>query len=173
MFLDPEFVRLHRISFVRASENTSRTVVFGALESKVDGLPRGASSRRRPWCIRPPPSHPAPPRIALRSRRPPRRCAPPRRVPPVVCPGFGFDNIGLHRISFALCFRRNVQDRMLLCPASRKREVMLRANRSVRPTHAPHLALTPRPAMPCSAEMAGSAIKWEQETSAQVAVIEL
>ena len=47
----------------------------------------GASTRRHPT----PPCR-APPRpAALRTRRPPRRCAPPRPVPPVICSGFGFD----------------------------------------------------------------------------------
>ena len=78
---------LHRISFVRASENSSGTVVLGALVGK-HFFPLGASSRRRPGRAHPPPSQPAPPHHA---RPAPairlaavRRPAPPRPVPPMV-----------------------------------------------------------------------------------------
>ena len=61
----------------------------------------GASTHRHPN-----PPHPTPRRGAARhgapasSHRPPRRCAPPRPVPPVVCPGFGFDRCGIHAVLF-------------------------------------------------------------------------
>ena len=64
---------LHRISFVRASENSFRTVVDDAPEGNRDGCLLGEPTRRRPVL----------PRTA-----PPLRRAPPR---PVVFLGFGFD----------------------------------------------------------------------------------
>ena len=75
-------VGLHRNSFVRASEEAFRTVVFGCLEGKGDVCLLREPTRRRPVLPRPAPPRPAAP--------PPRR--PPHRVdPPVVCQGFGFD----------------------------------------------------------------------------------
>ena len=71
---------LHRISFVRASEELSRTVFFGALEAKIDGSLLGEQPRR----------HPVPPRPV-----PPDRRAPLHLAPPVVCPGVGFDRLDL------------------------------------------------------------------------------
>ena len=69
---------LHRISFVRAPEEISSRLVFGALECKMDGSLLGAPARRRPI-----PPCPALPRPA------PLRCP----APPVVCPGFGLDRV--------------------------------------------------------------------------------
>ena len=79
-------IGLHRISFVRASENTSRTVVLRALEGERDNCS---------WANRIAASRFAPPHSA-----PPPGRAPPCPDPPVVCPGFGLDRFGLHRISF-------------------------------------------------------------------------
>ena len=53
-----------RISFVRVSDDSSRTAVFGALGGKMVGVLLGASSRRGPGRIHPPPAHPALPRRA-------------------------------------------------------------------------------------------------------------
>ena len=94
---------LHRILFVRASEETSRTNIFGALESQIDSFLLGASIRRRPERIHPPSSNPAPPRpTAPRPTPPPLPASPAlqRPVPPVVSPGFGFDKFGLNKISY-------------------------------------------------------------------------
>ena len=51
---------LHRISFVHASEETFRTVVFDALEGKRVGRLLGEPTRRRPVLPRPVPPRPAP-----------------------------------------------------------------------------------------------------------------
>ena len=64
---------LHGISLVRAFEETSRMVVFGALEIEIDDCPLGASSRLAP-------PHPAP-RPASRGSGSPRRPAVPRSEP--------------------------------------------------------------------------------------------
>ena len=75
-------IGLNRISLVRASGESFKTVVFDIRVGK-----------RVSCFLGEPPSapRPAPP-------RPVARHAPPRPEPPVVCPGFGLDN--LHRISF-------------------------------------------------------------------------
>ena len=65
---------LRRVSFDHASEELSRTVVFGALGCKMDGVLLGASSRRRPGRTHPPPAHPAP-------RRPVAPCPAPPAPP--------------------------------------------------------------------------------------------
>ena len=80
---------LNWISLVRAPKESSGTDVFGALRSKMNGFLLGASSRHRPNPLRLALPRPATPR----PRRPLRRCAPPRSVPLVVYPGFGFDKI--------------------------------------------------------------------------------
>ena len=60
---------LHRISFVRASEETFRTAIFDALEGKRDGCLLGEQTRRRPVLPRP-----AQPRLAATPcAAPPRR----------------------------------------------------------------------------------------------------
>ena len=69
-------IGLHRVSFVRASRNTPRSVFFDRLEGMGDGCLLGGPIRRRPILPRP---------------APPSRRAPPRPDPPVVCPGFGLD----------------------------------------------------------------------------------
>ena len=66
---------LHRISLVRASEETFRTGVFDALAGTRDGGRTDSSASR-----------PARPRPTL----PPGR-VPPRPDTPVICPGFEFD----------------------------------------------------------------------------------
>ena len=53
-------VSLNRISFVRASEDSFRTVFLDALEVKRDGRLLGEPTRRRPVLLRPAlPRHPA------------------------------------------------------------------------------------------------------------------
>ena len=75
---------LNKIYFVRASAETSRRVVFGALGAKLTIVswahrPAAVPSRHAPPCRDPPrPALPAP--LAL-----------PCLASPVVCPGFGFD----------------------------------------------------------------------------------
>ena len=89
-------VGLNRISFVRASGESSRTVVFDALAGKMDGCLLGTPNcRRSPPCPAPsrsaPPAQPlcaAPPRLALPRRPVPVCPAPPRSVRER--PGFGF-----------------------------------------------------------------------------------
>ena len=76
---------LHWISFVRASEETSRTVAYGALEGKDGRLVVSLAHRPAAATSRPDPPRPAPPR----SPRPPCRRAPSRPGPPMVCLGFG------------------------------------------------------------------------------------
>ena len=66
-------IGLHRISFVRASEESFKTGVFDALEKS----PR----RTDPSASRPAKARPAPP----------PHHASPRPDPPVICLGFGFD----------------------------------------------------------------------------------
>ena len=56
-------IGLNVISFVRASEESSRTVVFDSLESKRVGNLLGEQTRRRPAPPRPAPPCPAPPRL--------------------------------------------------------------------------------------------------------------
>ena len=73
-------IGLHRISFVRASENMFRTIVYDALGCKRDGCVLGEPTLR----------HPVLPGPALPRR--PALC-PPRTTPPVVCPGIGFNKI--------------------------------------------------------------------------------
>ena len=73
-------IGLHRISFVRVSGESLRTVFFDALGVKRVGLSPGRPS--------PSASRPAPPCPA-----PPPRSAPPRPDPPVVCPGFDSTSI--------------------------------------------------------------------------------
>ena len=68
---------LHRLSLVRASGEAFRTRVFDALEGTRDGCVLREQTRRRP--ILPGPPRPAAPACAARPD------------PPVVCPGFGFD----------------------------------------------------------------------------------
>ena len=70
-------IGLHRVSFVRASEELFRTVVFDALEGTRDGFVLREQIRRRP--ILPGPPRPAAPPCAARPD------------PPVVCVGFVFD----------------------------------------------------------------------------------
>ena len=78
------------MSLVRASEETSRTVIFGSLEGRMDGCFLSASIWRSPGRIHPPPSRPSPSRFAAprpappRPRRPPCCWAPLRAVPPVL-----------------------------------------------------------------------------------------
>ena len=72
-------INLHRISLVRASGATFRRRVFDALEKSRKDCPLGAQ-----FYWKKVPLDPAPP---------PRRA--PRRDPPVVCPGFGFDKFVL------------------------------------------------------------------------------
>ena len=77
------FAGLHRNSFVRACEESFRTIVYIALES-----PRGGWLPRRPKCRH----------LVLPSVAPPRcRPAPCPPDPPVVCPGFGLDRLDLCR----------------------------------------------------------------------------
>ena len=69
-------IDLHRISYVRASDQSFRTVVPDALGKRGVGCPLGEPTRRRP---------------VLPGPVPPRR-APPRRDPPVVYPGLASTN---------------------------------------------------------------------------------
>ena len=86
---------LHRNSFARSSEESSRTVVCDSLEGK---------SRVFPWQTDPPafqhaPPHPTPLRLA----------------PPVVCPGFGRDkyNISYFDLEFPdmPCMKKVYEDK--------------------------------------------------------------
>ena len=71
---------LHRISLVRASEETFRRLVLEALEGTRDACLLGEQ-----FCWHPILPDPAPP---------PRRA--PRPDPLVVCPGFGFNKHAMH-----------------------------------------------------------------------------
>ena len=83
---------LHAISFVRAFEETSRTVVFGALEVEMNDCSLGAwPYLALPLAARPrlAPPRPAPPRPAV-----------PRFEPPCVRYVWVSDSTGSHIISF-------------------------------------------------------------------------
>ena len=69
-------IGLHMISFVRAFEESFRTVVFDALGGKRLGRLLGKRTRRGLVLPRPVPGH-----------------SPPRLDPLVVCPGFWFDKL--------------------------------------------------------------------------------
>ena len=91
---------LHWISFVRASEETSRTVAYGALEGKDGRLVVSLAHRPAAATSRPDPPRPAPPR----SPRPPCRRAPSRPGPPMVCLGFGLYKYTYTYIYIYMCF---------------------------------------------------------------------
>ena len=81
-------IRQEGFPFIRVSEET---FIFDALGGKRDGcVPGGGPTRRRRVL-----TGPAPP---SRCPAPPHRLAPPRSVPPVVCPGFRFDRYMLINI---------------------------------------------------------------------------
>ena len=58
---------LYKITFVRASENTLRTMIYGSLEGKRIGLLLGGPNRRRPALSRP--ARPAPPPTIIRIQK--------------------------------------------------------------------------------------------------------
>ena len=75
-------ISLHGVSFVRASEGSSKKAVFEASKNKHgNGCFLGEPTRRRP--VLPRPALPRRPAV----RRPAR---PTPAVPPVLCQGFGF-----------------------------------------------------------------------------------
>ena len=61
-------VGLHMVPLVRASEGSSRTIVFDALEGARVGVPLGGPIRRRPVLPRPAPPRPAAPPCAAPPR---------------------------------------------------------------------------------------------------------
>ena len=88
----PVINRLSTAGFVLPSVTIGFPFVLasGGSFMTVSSMPWGIRGSVVSWGNRPigAPSYPAPPRLAA----PLPCCAPPRPDPPVVCPGFGFDN---------------------------------------------------------------------------------